>query len=104
MREKKPEISEDNEVVPNFKIGSEAGMVQDSPVTDQLDHKSILDIDIPDVINGDEIDVSEAPIMMRQESFLTKVEEFSKPEDKGQAELEIQLRKGIVLFSSVKQG
>ena len=78
---------------PVFKIGSEAGGVLESaPAKDQADpHPSILDIDIPDAA---QLDVTEAPDLMRQESFLTEVEEFHGTEETKEvsAELETELR------------
>ena len=71
---------------PVFKLGDEAGGFLDSvPAQEEADHhQSILDIDIPD---AGQLDVTEAPDLMRQESFLTEVEEFHNTETKGMEEL-----------------
>ena len=79
--------------VPAFQIGSEVGGVLESaPAKDQAEpHQSILDIDIPDAAL---LDVTEAPDLMRQESFLTEVEDFQNTPETFQvsSELETQLR------------
>ena len=77
--------------VPVFKIGSEVGAVgvlQSDPAQDQ----SILDIDIPE---AGQLNLAEAPPdLMRQESFLTEVEDFQNTPETFQvsSELETQLR------------
>ena len=81
--------------VPVFPIGSEVGgLLESAPAKDQAEpHQSILDIDIPDAAL---LDVTEAPDLMRQESFLTEVEEFNNTEEEEtrevSAELETELR------------
>ena len=80
--------------VPVFQIGTEVGGVLESaPAKDQAEpHQSILDIDIPDAAL---LEVTEAPDLMRQESFLTEVEEFNNTEEETKevsTELETELR------------
>ena len=99
VRENKSSGSDDNNVwaagVPAFKIGSQVGGVLHSdPTKEKADHhQSILDIDIPD---AGQRGSAEASDMMRQESFLTEVEEFQNTEKTetmvASSELETQLR------------
>ena len=82
--------------VPVFKVGSEVGAVgvlQSDPAQEQAGpHQSILDFDIPE---AGQVDFAEAPSdLMRQESFLTEVEDFQNTAETFQlsSELETQLR------------
>ena len=92
--------------VPMFKIGSEAGGVLESaPAGDQAEsHQSILDIDVPDAA---QLEVTEAPDLMRQESFLTEVEEFNHSTEEIKevsAELETELRPVFELCQPNRDG
>ena len=67
--------------------------LESAPVEVHVDnHPSILDIDIPDSAKvNDDVEVTEAQNMKRQESFLTEVEEFTQT-PVVETELETQLR------------
>ena len=91
---------------PVFRIGSEAGGVLESgPAREQLDHHpSILDIDIPD---AGLLELTEPPDLMRQESFLTEVEEFHHSTEETKevsAELETELRPVFELCQPNRDG